>query len=48
MQYEHERDNSSNGEPSLQEMTVKAIEILRKNKKGFFLLVEGMWYLSDI
>jgi alkaline phosphatase len=29
-------------------MTVKAIEILRKNNKGFFLLVEGKWYLSDI
>lgn len=41
MQYEDERDNSSHGEPSLQEMTVKAIEILRKNNKGFFLLVEG-------
>ena len=29
------------GEPSLAEMTEKAIRILRKNDKGFFLLVEG-------
>ncbi|XP_076087473.1 alkaline phosphatase-like isoform X1 [Mytilus galloprovincialis] len=41
MQYEHERDKTSNGEPSLQEMTIKALEILRKNANGYFLLVEG-------
>ena len=29
------------GEPSLAEMTEKAIKILRKNNKGYFLLVEG-------
>ncbi len=29
------------GEPSLTEMTVKALDILKKNKKGFFLMVEG-------
>jgi alkaline phosphatase len=28
-------------EPSLAEMTLKAIDILSKNKKGFFLMVEG-------
>ena len=28
-------------EPSLGEMTDKAIELLRKNRKGFFLMVEG-------
>jgi alkaline phosphatase len=28
-------------EPSLAEMTAKAIEVLRKNKEGFFLMVEG-------
>ena len=30
------------GEPSLAEMTQKAIQILEKNPNGFFLLVEGM------
>ncbi|XP_070197902.1 alkaline phosphatase, tissue-nonspecific isozyme-like isoform X1 [Littorina saxatilis] len=39
MTYELSRDNSE--EPSLSEMTRKAIEILQKNNKGFFLLVEG-------
>jgi alkaline phosphatase len=28
-------------EPSLAEMTAKAISLLRRNKKGFFLMVEG-------
>jgi len=32
---------SSNPEPSLAEMTQKAISILSKNKKGFFVMVEG-------
>ncbi|XP_060066465.1 alkaline phosphatase-like [Ylistrum balloti] len=41
MQYELERDNGPLGEPSLAEMTSKAIKILQKNDKGFFLLVEG-------
>ncbi|MGZ4968288.1 MAG: alkaline phosphatase [Methylobacter sp.] len=29
------------GEPSLTEMTVKAIDILKKNRNGYFLMVEG-------
>ncbi|KAK3599103.1 hypothetical protein CHS0354_016360 [Potamilus streckersoni] len=41
MQYELERDKSGNGEPSIAEMTQKAIQILQKNEKGFFLFVEG-------
>lgn len=41
MQYEYQRDTGPNGEPSLAEMTRKAIEILGRNDKGFFLLVEG-------
>ncbi|KAK7503299.1 hypothetical protein BaRGS_00005564, partial [Batillaria attramentaria] len=41
MQYESDRSSDTGGEPSLAEMTEKAIEILRKNDKGFFLLVEG-------
>ncbi|XP_012938482.1 alkaline phosphatase [Aplysia californica] len=39
MAYEVDRDPSK--EPSIAEMTEKAIQILRKNEKGFFLLVEG-------
>lgn len=44
MQYELERNDPNHeraGEPSLAEMTEKAIKILEKNPKGFFLLVEG-------
>ncbi|XP_061189805.1 alkaline phosphatase, tissue-nonspecific isozyme-like isoform X2 [Saccostrea echinata] len=41
MEYELERDTGNNGEPSLTEMTAKAIKILRRNKKGFVLVVEG-------
>ena len=39
MAYEADRDNAN--EPSLAELTEKAIQILSKNEKGFFLLVEG-------
>ncbi|XP_068755641.1 alkaline phosphatase-like isoform X1 [Montipora capricornis] len=41
MKYEVERLNDTAGEPSIEEMTKKAIEILKKNPKGYFLLVEG-------
>uniref|UniRef100_A0A0B6Y858 Alkaline phosphatase n=1 Tax=Arion vulgaris TaxID=1028688 RepID=A0A0B6Y858_9EUPU len=39
MSYELDRDTIK--EPSIAEMTQKAIEILKKNKHGYFLLVEG-------
>lgn len=39
MEFEASRDNAL--EPSLEEMTEKAIEILKKNKNGYFLLIEG-------
>ncbi|RUS80059.1 hypothetical protein EGW08_012176, partial [Elysia chlorotica] len=39
MMYERERNKTK--EPSLAEMTAKAIQILKKNENGFFLLVEG-------
>lgn len=41
MTYEMQRDSSATGEPSLAEMAEKAIRILRRNPKGYFLLVEG-------
>jgi alkaline phosphatase len=41
MQYEADRAGDLAGEPSLSEMTAKAIEILKKNRKGYYLMVEG-------
>ncbi|MEC4685029.1 MAG: alkaline phosphatase [Nitrospirota bacterium] len=41
MKYEYDRSGDAAGEPSLSEMTSKAIDILSRNKKGFFLMVEG-------
>ena len=39
MSYELDRDPAK--EPSLSEMTTKAMDILANNKKGYFLMVEG-------
>lgn len=41
MEYEHDRPADVGGEPSLAEMTSKAIDMLERNKKGYFLMVEG-------
>ena len=41
MQYEADRGNDIAGEPSLTEMTEKAIDLLDNNQKGFFLMVES-------
>ncbi len=41
MEYEYDRPEDIGGEPSLSEMTEKAIQILDKNPKGFFLMVES-------
>jgi len=41
MQYEIDRSGDKSGEPSLSEMTVKAIDLLSRNDKGYFLLVES-------
>lgn len=41
MQYEADRSTDAGGEPSIAEMTTKAIEILEKNEDGFVLMVEG-------
>ncbi|KTF14030.1 alkaline phosphatase [Pseudoalteromonas sp. H105] len=41
MQYEADRANDIAGEPSLSQMTAKAIDVLDNNDKGFFLTVES-------
>jgi alkaline phosphatase len=41
MQYESDRAQDTGGEPSLAQMTRLAIEILQRNPRGYFLLVEG-------
>ena len=41
MEYEHDRRTDAGGEPSLAEMTGKAIRILSRNPNGFYLLVEA-------
>ena len=41
MKYETDRESDAAGEPSLVEMTKKAIEILRQDKDGYFLMIEG-------
>lgn len=41
MDYEANRNDTDNGQPSLVDMAKKALEILKKNEKGFFLLLEG-------
>jgi alkaline phosphatase len=41
MQYEADRGNDVAGEPSLTEMTTKAIDILDNNSKGYILVVES-------
>ncbi len=41
MLYESDRKNDRAGEPSLTEMTLKAIDILEEDSDGFFLVVEA-------
>lgn len=41
MQYEADRGNDIAGEPSIAEMTEKAIQILDNDEDGFFLMVES-------
>ena len=41
MQYEADREHDIAGEPSIAEMTEKAIKMLQRDENGFFLLVEG-------
>ncbi|MBM7072336.1 alkaline phosphatase [Shewanella sp. 202IG2-18] len=41
MQYEADRGNDIAGEPSLSDMTSKAVELLKKDEDGFLLVVES-------
>jgi alkaline phosphatase len=41
LEFEYDRAKPDNNEPSLPQMTSKAIDILSQNKNGFFLMVEG-------
>ena len=41
LHYVHDRATNGAGEPSLAEMTAKAIALLERNHDGFFLMVEG-------
>ena len=41
MHFEIDREADAAGEPSLSEMTAKAIELLSRNPRGYFLMVEG-------
>lgn len=41
LQYEHDRPQDKGGEPSLSEMTAKAVDVLSDNEKGYFLMVEA-------
>jgi alkaline phosphatase len=41
MAFEADRGSDVAGEPSLAEMTARAIEVLRRNRDGYFLMVEA-------
>lgn len=42
MEYDYDRTEAGvKGEPSLAEMTAKSIDILKKNTKGYVLIVEA-------
>jgi alkaline phosphatase len=41
MEYEHDRPQDTAGEPSLAQMTAKAIDLLSGNPEGFLLMIEG-------
>ena len=41
MQFDHDRDRSPTGDPSLSELTLAAIHALSRDPQGFVLMVEG-------
>lgn len=46
MDFDADRDRGPNGDPSLAEMTIAALSILQRNKRGFFLFIEGKTKIS--
>ena len=48
MKYAFERKNDIAGEPSLTQMVEFAINVLKKNPKGYFLLVVGKYLFCFI
>lgn len=42
MKYEFERKQDTAGEPSIADMVRKSIDILKRDKNGYFLFVEGL------
>lgn len=43
MDFDVDRNTNGSGDPSLAEMTIKALRVLTKNPEGYFLFVEGMY-----
>ena len=41
LEYDYDRRQMKLDEPTLAQMTAKAIEVLQRNRKGYFLMVEG-------
>ncbi|XP_075155834.1 alkaline phosphatase 12 [Haematobia irritans] len=41
LKYDHERNTTATGMPSLKQMTLKALEVLKRKNRGFLLVVEG-------
>lgn len=41
MQYEYDRSREAADEPSLTDMTARALDVLSRQQKGYFLMVEG-------
>lgn len=41
MQFDHDRSGDTAGEPSLAEMTAKALDMLQPSRRGYVLMVEG-------
>lgn len=46
LKYELEKLGTNETEPTLTDMVKKAVEILSKNKNGFYLFVEGNLYIN--
>ena len=43
MDFNVDRNTNGSGDPSLAEMTIKALRILAKNPEGYLLFVEGTY-----